>query len=92
MLHTGFLNRAKLPIALPNDERLMQAALVALGSPDPASVRMVRMADTLRLDRMWISEGLLGEARDHPRVTVVGRPAGMAFDRAGNLRRLPRSS
>jgi hypothetical protein len=92
VLHTGFLNRAKLPIAFPNDKRLIQAAHIALGQPDPDRVRIVRIADTLRLDRMWISEGLLAEAQDHPRLTIVGSPAEMRFDRAGNLKRLARSN
>lgn len=90
VLHTGFLNRAKLPLALPNDRELMAAALTALGDPDPRTVRIVRMADTLQLGRMWVSAGLLQQARHHPRVVDVGEPAPLRFDRKGNLRRLPR--
>ena len=85
VLHTGFLNRAKLPIALPDDRELVGAAMVALGGPDPRRVRMVRIADTLRLSRMWISEGLVPEARRHARVNIVGHPSAMSFDRRGNL-------
>jgi len=85
VLHTGFLNRAKLPIALRNDREVVRAALVALGNPDPRRVRVVRIADTLGLGRMWISEGLAPEARRRSRVRVVGRAAAMRFDRRGNL-------
>ncbi len=90
VLHTGFLNRAKLPIALANDLELLRAALRGIGEQDSAHVRIVRIADTLQLGRMWISEGLLEEAHRHPRVTVVGRPARLRFDPSGDLRRLAR--
>jgi hypothetical protein len=90
VLHTGFLNRAKRLLTLPNDRELMSAALTALGDPDPRAVRLVRIADTLQLGRMWVSEGLLEEARRHPRVTVVGRLSHLRFDRSGNLKRLER--
>ncbi len=86
VLHTGFLNRAKLPIVLPNDRELIGAAIFTLGKPDPRRVRVVRIPDTLRLGRMWVSEGLLGEARANARITVLGKPAAMAFDRSGNLK------
>jgi hypothetical protein len=86
VLHTGFLNRAKLPIALPNDRELIGAAMFTLGEPAAERVRVVRIPDTLRLGRMWISEGLLGEARANARISVLGKPAEMAFDRSGNLK------
>ena len=86
VLHTGFLNRAKLPIALPNDRELIGAAMFTLGEPEAKRVRVVRIPDTLRLGRMWISEGLLGEARANARIGVLGKPVEMAFDRSGNLK------
>ncbi|UCC69513.1 MAG: DUF362 domain-containing protein [Armatimonadota bacterium] len=86
VLHTGFLNRAKVPIALRNDRELVRAAMTALGDPDRRRVRVVRITDTLSLGRMWVSEGLLPEARRHPRVRAVGRPTEMKFDRSGNLK------
>jgi hypothetical protein len=85
VLHTGWLNRAKIPLSFANDREVVRAAFVALGDPDPGRVRIARIRDTLHLGRLWISEGLLSEARRNPRVRVVGRPAKMRFDREGNL-------
>jgi len=90
VLHTGFLNRAKRPLAFRNDRDLIRAAFVALGDPDPKRVRIVRIADTLHPGRALISEGLLKEARQCPRTKVLGEPAALKFDRAGNLKRLRR--
>jgi hypothetical protein len=86
VLHTGWLNRAKLPLAFPDDREVVRAALVALGRPDPRQVRIVRIRDTLHLGRMSVSEGLLDAACGNPRVRVLGKPEPMAFDRSGNLR------
>jgi hypothetical protein len=85
VLHTGWLNRAKLPLSFANDREVLRAAHIALGKPDPAKVRMLRIRDTLRLGRMWASEGLLEAARAHPKITVLGEPAPLRFDAAGNL-------
>jgi len=85
VLHTGWLNRAKLPLSFPNDREVLRAAFIALGEPDPRRARILRIRDTLHLSRMWISEGLVEAAEGHPKVTVLGQMAALRFDRAGNL-------
>jgi hypothetical protein len=90
VLHTGFLNRAKLPITLPNDRELLRAAFLAMGSPDAKKALIVRIADTLQIGRMWISEGLLREVPANPRITILGKPTRLEFDEGGELERLGR--
>jgi hypothetical protein len=85
VLHTGWLNRVKIPLSFPNDREVLRAAFVALGEPDPKRVRLLRIQDTLHLSRMWISEGLLEEAERNPKVRVVGKATALRFDSAGNL-------
>jgi len=85
VLHTGWLNRAKLPLSFSNDRQVLRAAFVALGAPDPRRVRVLRIRDTLHLSRMWISEGLLEAAERHPRIRVLAGPTAICFDSAGNL-------
>ena len=86
VLHTGWLNRAKLPLSFANDREVLEAAFIGLGHPDPRKARIVRIQDTLHLSRLSISEGLLAQARKHPRIQVLGKPAEIAFDRHGNFR------
>jgi hypothetical protein len=90
VLHTGFLNRAKLPITLPNDRELLRAAFLAMGSPDARKARIVRISDTLQVGRMWISEGLLTQARANPRITILEKPTRLEFGDGGGLERLAR--
>ena len=86
VLHTGWLNRAKLPLSFANDRQLLRAALTALGQPDPRRVRIVRIQDTLHLDRMWVSEAMLPEVRRNRRLRTLGEAQAIGFDRRGNLR------
>lgn len=86
VLHTGWLNRAKLPLSFANDRELVGAAMMALGKPDARRARVVRLRDTLHLSRLWVSEGLLPEARGNRRIEVLGKPGAMRFDRSGNFK------
>jgi hypothetical protein len=90
VLHTGFLNRAKLPLVMSNDREVLRAAFLAMGAPDAKKARIVRIADTLDVGRLWISEGLLTEARKNPRISVLGKPTRLEFDEDGELERLGR--
>jgi hypothetical protein len=46
---------------------------------------VVRIPDTLRVGEISISESMLAEAARTPEIEVLGSPAEMAFDEAGNL-------
>ncbi len=85
VLHTGWLNRAKLPLCYQDDREVLQAAFIALGRPAPAQARIVRIKDTLHLSRMWISEALLPEAQHHPKLTVLSEPRKTSFTRDGRF-------
>jgi hypothetical protein len=77
---------ARIPMVLRNDRQAIQAAIKICLVGDPRQVRLARIKNTLSLDRMWISENLVTEARGNPRTKSVGRAADMAFDADGNLR------
>ena len=52
---------------------------------DLGKARVVRIKDTMRVGEIYISESLLAEAATKPEIEVIGLPAEMAFDAAGNL-------
>jgi len=81
-LTSDFLWGIKIPIALPTDQ---EAVAVALKPFAPETVRLVRIRDTAHLDTMWISEALLAETGQNPRLEIAGEPSEMAFDREGRL-------
>jgi hypothetical protein len=71
---------AKIPICFDNDREAIQAAVASLGAPDPEQLRVVRIADTLNLERFQASEACAGAG-----VTVAGPARVMEFDDAANL-------
>jgi hypothetical protein len=73
-----------LPMILPSDRLALQAALLTCNAVgrDP---RLLRIANTLRLDEFAVSASLLEEVHADPRLEVVAGPAHPPFDAAGNL-------
>jgi hypothetical protein len=76
---------AKLPIAFDTDREAIERALDSLPLADPAAARIVRIADTLSVADMEISESLWAELKTRPGITVLGPPRPMAFGPDGNL-------
>jgi hypothetical protein len=75
---------AKIPIYFDNDREAIQAALASLAAPDPEKLRVVRIADTLNLDRFLVSEACLSATNGHS-VKTAGTARDMQFDAAANL-------
>jgi hypothetical protein len=79
---------AKIPIYFDNDREAIQAALASLAEPNMEKLRVVRIADTLNLDRFLASESYAEAVDGSGGVTTDGRPRAMEFDAAGNLMEL----
>ena len=79
------LPTVNIPIHFETDREALQRALATLASPHPERLRIVRINDTLNLERMLVSESCMEGMRDDAKVTVVGTPQPMRFDDAGNL-------
>jgi hypothetical protein len=75
---------AKIPIYFDNDREAVEAALASLAAPHPEKVRVVRIADTLNLDRFLVSEACVSATNGHS-VTTSGTARDMQFDAAANL-------
>jgi hypothetical protein len=76
---------AKIPIHFDSDREAIQAALSSLASRAPEKLRVVRIADTLNLERFQVSESCVGGTNGHKGVAVTGAAKEMAFDGAANL-------
>ncbi len=76
---------AKIPIYFDNDREAIQAAMASLAASDPEKSRVVRIADTLNLDRFLVSEACVSAINGRPGVTTSGTARNMEFDASGNL-------
>jgi hypothetical protein len=76
---------AKLPLYFENDREAIAAGLASLASAEPEKLRVVRIADTLNVERFFASEACVGATNGHPGVTTAGEAREMDFDAGGNL-------
>ncbi len=75
----------KTPMVMPTDRMALAAALTMCAGVTPAEARIVRVQDTLKLRRLWVSEALLDEVRKDESMRVVGEPGPLRFDEDGAL-------
>jgi hypothetical protein len=76
---------AKIPIYFDTDREVLAKAIDSLAAPSPEALRIVRITDTLNLDRMLISEALEELVRSRADLEIVGAAKTIEFDSAGNL-------
>ena len=60
------LERARIPIALPTDRDVFEAALATCWKIDPTEARLVIIPNTLELTTLWVSPALEAEVAAHP--------------------------
>jgi hypothetical protein len=76
---------AKIPIYFENDREAIDAALASLASAEPEKLKVVRIADTLNVERFLASEACVGAVNGHKGVSTVGSARAMEFDASKNL-------
>jgi hypothetical protein len=74
----------KIPMTMPTDRTAIAAALTMTAGVSLRNARLVRIKNTLKLRRMWVSEALLNEV-DGEKLRVVEEPRPMRFDEEGTL-------
>ena len=76
---------AKLPIYFDTDREAIERALASLPLADRAAAKIVRIADTLSLAEIEVSEALWAEVKTRPDCTAIGEARELKFDRESNL-------
>lgn len=79
------LDACKIPLIAHSDQLCIQAALRTCNYYDRQNPRIVRIQDTLHLEEIEISEGMLQEAQQNPYVQVLGEPYQWPFNSKGDL-------
>ena len=70
----------KTPMVMPTDEMAISAALTMCAGVEPREARLVRIENTLKLGRIWVSEALLREIENDERLEILEEPQPMRFD------------
>lgn len=69
----------RTPMFLDGDELAVKAGIKTCNAPDLNRVRLVRIKNTLDIEKIWISESLLPEARQHSDIEILTEPEAMIF-------------
>jgi hypothetical protein len=79
------LHPAKIPIYFDSDREAIHAAIDSLAPASAEALRVVRIANTLSLDRFLASESCVNLLKGKAGVTTTEPARKMDFDAAGNL-------
>lgn len=75
----------RIPLIMDSDRLAIGSGIKTCNAPNPNQLRIVRIPNTLHIDRIYVSEGLLAEARQHPDISILSEPTDLPFDSEGNL-------
>jgi hypothetical protein len=78
-------NSAKIPIHFESDREAIAQALTTLGLADTRQAKVMRIADTLSLETLQVSEACAKLDNRGAPLERLGRATEMQFDDAGNL-------
>ncbi len=79
------LHSAKLPVIFASDRDAIASMLDTLAVPDTSQARVARIATTLDLTTLELSEAHAADVAARADLTVLGPPADWVFDGEGNL-------
>jgi hypothetical protein len=79
------LHPAKIPIHFATDREAIDETLATLAAPHPEKIRIVRIANTLSLERILVSECCSDVLEGQPGVSISPQSQPMQFDQTGNL-------
>ncbi|WP_218103859.1 lactate racemase domain-containing protein [Paenibacillus hemerocallicola] len=75
----------RIPMILNSDRAAIAACIRASNEIDVRKPKIIRIADSLHMEYIYISEALLDEAASHSNLEIVGELQDMPFDENGNL-------
>ncbi|MBV8487861.1 MAG: DUF2088 domain-containing protein [Planctomycetaceae bacterium] len=84
-LTSNFLTRARVPLSLPDDQRVIQACLDTCWKVNPQEARLVIIPNTLELTTLWVTQPLAAEVEAHPELQFETDFQPMPFDASGQL-------
>jgi hypothetical protein len=79
------LAAARVPMTFDTDREALEAALTTIGLTPPQEARLCWIPNTLELHEVWISQSLIGQARERPDLTVRAGPCPIQFDKNGDF-------
>jgi len=64
----GFLNKSRIPMIFPTEEKAFNTCLSVLGNLPGIKPRIIIIKNTLKLDKMLVSEPIREEIKDRENI------------------------
>ena len=75
----------KIPMIMYNDKQAIQLGIKSCNEIDRAHPRVIRIKNTMEIENIEISEGMLEEAAQNPDIEILSQPEEMQFNEQDNL-------
>lgn len=75
----------KIPMIMYNDKQAIQLGIKSCNEIDRAHPRVIRIKNTMQIETIEISEGMLEEAAQNPDIEILTQPEEMHFNEQDNL-------
>jgi hypothetical protein len=76
---------ARIGLIMDSDRLAIQGAIKTCNVPDRSRIRMARIANTLHVGEIYISESMREDAQKHHSIEILGDAQPWLFDSVGNL-------
>ncbi|VFU12408.1 conserved hypothetical protein [anaerobic digester metagenome] len=84
-LTSTFIQRAMLPMVLPDDRAVLRACQKSLGLASLHEARIIRIKNTLHLSEILVSENVFRDISKLPFIQLLRQPSLLQFSREGYL-------
>ena len=79
------IENVRIPMVLQNDREAIQVCLRTCTGVGPQGPRLVRIANSMEVEHIYLSEQYLPQIRESPYLEQESEPMDLPFDREGNL-------
>ena len=88
LITSTVIENARIPLVMKNDKEAIQVCVRTCTDVDHDKIRIVRIANSLKVEHILLSEAYYDEVKNNPDFTIESEPQEMDFDEDGNLRDL----
>lgn len=85
LITSTVIENARIPMVMKNDREAIQVCIRTCTGIDKHNVRIVRIANSLKIEHILLSEAYWEEAEKNPNLLIESEPQEMAFDKDGSL-------
>jgi hypothetical protein len=80
---SGEVHGGAMPLIADSDEVALAVALRGCPQLEPVDAKIVRIANTLELSEIWVSEAVLADLADNQNIEIVSEPFDADFEKDG---------